>query len=222
MNEMFESFLDAVGLPVAIIDLKGAVLALSRWQQLCVEFHRANKGTLARCIEGDMDIYKQVESGKQFSMYKCRNGLIGCCSPIVVEGFHIANLFIGQFFVQKPVDAFFENMMIEFGFEREAYLQAVAEAPIVSEDKLEPIMKMLVEWANHIADKSIAETRTKKALASVEDEVHKRTAELRRAQNELKEREALIQSEKMAQLGNMLGAIIHQWKQPLSPISLEA
>lgn len=34
------------------------------------------------------------------------------------------------------------------------------------------------------------------------------------------DRAALIQSEKMAQLGNMLGAIIHQWKQPLNAISL--
>jgi len=32
----------------------------------------------------------------------------------------------------------------------------------------------------------------------------------------------LIQSEKMAQLGNMLGAIIHQWKQPLNAIAMEA
>lgn len=36
-----------------------------------------------------------------------------------------------------------------------------------------------------------------------------------------KEQTALIQNEKMAQLGNMLGAIIHQWKQPLNSISIE-
>jgi len=36
-----------------------------------------------------------------------------------------------------------------------------------------------------------------------------------------KEREALIQSSKMAELGNMLGAIIHQWKQPLNTIAID-
>lgn len=36
------------------------------------------------------------------------------------------------------------------------------------------------------------------------------------------DREALIQSEKMARLGNMLGAIIHQWKQPLNAIGIES
>lgn len=247
MNDLFESFLDSVGLPVAIIDLKGAVLASSRWQRLCMEFHRVNEGTLARCIESDIDIYKQVESGKKFSSHKCKNGLIDCCSPIIVEGRHIANLFIGQFFVDKPDDAFFEKMVLDFGFDKKAYFEAVSEVPVVSEERLEPMMKMLMGWANHIADKSIAETRLKRALTSVEQEVQKRTAELNSAKDELKkfnaelqkrvdkevanrlsveaqrqkEHEALIQSEKMAQLGNMLAAILHQWKQPLNSIALE-
>jgi C4-dicarboxylate-specific signal transduction histidine kinase len=52
----------------------------------------------------------------------------------------------------------------------------------------------------------------------VDDEVRKRMeVEVDRQ----KERETLIRSEKMAQLGNMLGAIIHQWKQPLNAIALE-
>jgi signal transduction histidine kinase len=35
-----------------------------------------------------------------------------------------------------------------------------------------------------------------------------------------KEHDALIQSSKMAELGNMLGAIIHQWKQPLNVMAI--
>jgi len=52
----------------------------------------------------------------------------------------------------------------------------------------------------------------------VEEELAKR---LKAEETNQKEREALIQSEKMAQLGNMLGAIIHQWKQPLNAIAME-
>jgi PAS domain S-box-containing protein len=47
-----------------------------------------------------------------------------------------------------------------------------------------------------------------------------------RVEEEIKKRlaseQTLIQSEKMAQLGNMIGIILHQWKQPLSAISLFA
>jgi PAS domain S-box-containing protein len=35
------------------------------------------------------------------------------------------------------------------------------------------------------------------------------------------EHEALIQSSKMAELGNMLGVIIHQWKQPLNVLAID-
>src|SRR5690349_1027893 len=42
LNEIFEDFLEVTGLPIAILDLDGRVLASSRWQRLCMEFHRAN------------------------------------------------------------------------------------------------------------------------------------------------------------------------------------
>lgn len=49
---------------------------------------------------------------------------------------------------------------------------------------------------------------------------------MNRAEEETKKRVAsektLIQSEKMAQLGNMIGVILHQWKQPLFSISIFA
>lgn len=51
----------------------------------------------------------------------------------------------------------------------------------------------------------------------VKEEVEKRMATEAERQ---KEREIFIQNEKMAQFGNMLGVILHQWKQPLSSIAL--
>ena len=108
MNSLFESFLTVMGLPVAIIDLKGAVLASSKWQRLCIEFHRANEGTLKRCLESDRSILAQLETGKTYSSHQCSNGLIDCASPIIIEGHHVANLFIGQFFIKPPNLDFFK------------------------------------------------------------------------------------------------------------------
>lgn len=53
----------------------------------------------------------------------------------------------------------------------------------------------------------------------VEEEISKRANLEAQRQRDL---DALTQSAKMAELGSMLGAIIHQWKQPLNIISLEA
>ncbi|MBF0375704.1 MAG: PocR ligand-binding domain-containing protein, partial [Alphaproteobacteria bacterium] len=99
MNEIFENFLATVGLPVAIIDLRGKVLASSRWQRVCIDFHRAAAGTRARCLESDTDLSRQMREGHAYAIYRCRNGLTDCATHIVVEGVHVANLFIGQFFL---------------------------------------------------------------------------------------------------------------------------
>lgn len=88
----------------------------------------------------------------------------------------------------------------------------------------------LISGFNHLLEKigerERALMRTEETLRSfnatlskqVEEEVAKRLSSEKSRQ---KEREALIQSEKMAQLGNMLGVILHQWKQPLSAIAIE-
>ncbi len=53
----------------------------------------------------------------------------------------------------------------------------------------------------------------------VENELRKR---LEAEDNLSKERDSLMQSAKMAELGNMLGAIVHQWKQPINTIAVTA
>ena len=136
MNEVFASYLEVIGLPVAIIDFNGKVLASSNWQRLCMEFHRVNEGTLTRCIESDTSLSRQMQEGKNYAIYRCQNGLTDCASPIVVEGQHIANLFIGQFFLEPPSPEEFESQCAEFGFDHDGYFNALAEVPIVEEEKI--------------------------------------------------------------------------------------
>ncbi len=181
MNGLFENFLAAMGLPVAIIDLKGSVLASSKWQRLCVEFHRANAGTLTKCIESDRRIYAQLEAGKAYSSHQCSNGLIDCASPIIVEGHHLANLFVGQFFTKRPDLEFFKQQQQQFNFDESLYFEAIAEVPIINEEKLPAIMALLAGWAQQIAARSLAEKRTLAALSSVEQQVKERTDELNKS-----------------------------------------
>lgn len=178
MNQVFSSYLEVVGLPVAIIDFNGLVLASSRWQRLCMEFHRQNPDTFSRCLESDRSLSKQMGEGKNYAIYRCHNGLTDCASPIVIEGQHIANLFIGQFFLAPPDREYFEAQCKEFGFDRDRYFKALNEVPIISEEKVPAIIKMLVGLATIIGKQSIAEHRTRIAYESVEKQVVERTKAL--------------------------------------------
>ena len=178
LNGIFANYLEVVGLPVAIIDFQGHVLASSKWPRICMEFHRVHKETLGRCLESDTTLSRDMQEGKGYATYRCRNGLTDCASPIIIEGQHIANLFIGQFFLKAPNLEEFEVQCAQFGFDREAYFQALLEVPIIEEEKVPAVLNLLVGLAHQIAKQSLAEHRLKMAYASVEQQVHKRTLEL--------------------------------------------
>ncbi|HJV01736.1 MAG TPA: diguanylate cyclase [Burkholderiaceae bacterium] len=186
MNEVFASYLEVIGLPVAIIDFNGVVLASSHWQRLCMEYHRSNEGTLGRCLESDTSLSRQMQDGTNYAIYRCSNGLTDCASPIIVDGQHIANLFIGQFFLQPPDLAWFEAQCAKFGFEREGYFRALAEVPIVAEERVPAILKMLVGFANLLAKQSLAEHRARTAYLDVEQQVIERTQALARSEQRMR------------------------------------
>jgi signal transduction histidine kinase len=207
MNETFANYLEVVGLPVSIIDLKGKVLASSKWQRICMEFHRVNEGTLSRCIESDIYLSEQMEEGKGYAIYRCHNGLTDCAAPIYIEGQHIANLFIGQFFLNVPSYENFEQQQRNFGFEREAYFQALSEVPIVEEAKLPAIMRLMVGLANQVAQQSLSAYR----LRIANDTLSERNQTLHAA----KEAAEAANIAKTAFLANMS----HEMRTPLHQIS---
>ncbi len=120
-----DSFCDAVGVSAAIIDPQGEIFVGARWQPICRQFHRAEPRTCARCIESDTILANQLSTDRQSTLYQCRNGLTDAASPIVIDGMHVGNMFIGQFFLEPPDADTFRRQAKEFGFDEAAYLDAL-------------------------------------------------------------------------------------------------
>jgi PAS domain S-box-containing protein len=150
-QKLLESFCDVVGIAAAIIDLDGEVLVGSRWQRICTDFHRVNEETCQKCIESDTQLANALQRGKPFSIYKCQNGLTDAASPIIIEGEHVANAFVGQFFVEKPNRDSFIERAASYGFEETEYLDALSQVPVVMEENLAPILNFLTTFAEMIA-----------------------------------------------------------------------
>ncbi|MDP4534630.1 PocR ligand-binding domain-containing protein [Alkalimonas collagenimarina] len=184
LSTLFDNFLDVMGIPIALIDLQGKVLASSRWQRACAQFHRQAPTTLSRCLESDKDLALQLQDGKDYSVYRCRNGLIDCATPIVLDGQHIANLFIGQFFTEEPDVEFFTQQAEQSGFDKDTYLSAIQEVPIVDETKLPAMLNMLSSLALQISQLSLLNSRYQDSLQQTEQLVAQRTLELT-MQNEI-------------------------------------
>ena len=140
-----------MGIAAAIIDLEGEVLVGSRWQRICTDFHRVNERTCEKCIESDTQLANELQQGKRFSIYRCRNGLTDAASPIVIEGKHLANAFVGQFLLEPPNLEFFRRQAVTYGFEEMAYLDALSEVPIVGKKNLPAILNFLTTFAEMVA-----------------------------------------------------------------------
>ena len=185
-RSLLESFCEAVGIASAIIDLEGNVLIGVKWQRICTDFHRVNESTCKRCIESDTELANELRRGKKFSLYRCKNGMTDAASPIIIEGQHLANAFVGQFLLHSPDKAFFRRQAAEFGFNEQDYLNALDEVAIISEKKVAPIMDFLTSYAETVATMGLDKIRRKKYQEellhhrkNLEEIVKERTADLR-------------------------------------------
>lgn len=180
-RKLLESFCEAVGIASAIIDLEGEVLIGVRWQDICTGFHRANEQTCARCIESDTELANELDAGTRFSLYKCKNGMTDAASPIIVEGHHVANAFVGQFLLGTPDEEFFRAQAKEVGFDEAEYISALEKVPIIEEEKVPTIMSFLTSFAETVAKMGLDDMRRKeseKSLKQKEYDLNERIKEL--------------------------------------------
>jgi len=195
LQKLFSAFCESVGIAAAIIDLDARILASSRWQRACTDFHRVNPESCARCIESDTELSLKLQDGQDYTMYKCKNGMTDCASPIIVEGQHLANVFIGQFHLGPPDIEFFRQQARQFGYPEDEYLRAVSEAPVADEKRLPVILGFLSGFARLISTMSLAQRRADAAQQRLEEQAQllrtERLAAMSLAEDNVQARQAL-------------------------------
>lgn len=152
VNLLLEGFNKSTGFVTAILDLDGNVLSKSGWRQICTDFHRLNPGTSKRCTQSDTELAGKMAQGEKYHFYKCLNGLVDVAVPLVINGEHIANLFSGQFFFEKPDKSFFIKQAKDFGFDEKSYLEALEKVPVIDKDKVKPVMDFLLDMTELISN----------------------------------------------------------------------
>jgi ligand-binding sensor protein len=170
LQNLFTAFCESVGIASAIIDLEGTVLVSANWQRACTGFHRVNTESCKLCIESDTELALQLQTGQDFTMYTCKNGMTDAASPIVVEGRHLANVFIGQFHLGPPDLDFFRQQALHFGYPEAEYLLAVSEGPVVDERRMPVILGFLSGFARMIGTMSLARYRADAAQAKLQEQ----------------------------------------------------
>lgn len=156
LQSLLESFTVATGFGTAILDLEGQILTATGWADICTKFHRINPLTSSKCTESDTVLAAQLNKGERYNIYKCKNGLIDVAVPIIIEGIHMGNLFIGQLLFEVPNVEYFRKQAQECGFDEAAYLEALYKTPVFTEVKIRQTMEFLLKLAEMIGNLGIA------------------------------------------------------------------
>jgi len=159
LQALFDSLDKLHQLPSAVIDMEGNILTATAWQDICTKFHRVNPQSEKECIKSDTHFVKELSKGKTQVMYKCPQGLVDTATPIVVDGKHLGNAFTGQFFLKPPDEKYYRKLAQKYGFDEEAYIEAMKKVPIITEDRHRKNLEVLARLTETLAEIGLHQKR---------------------------------------------------------------
>jgi PAS domain S-box-containing protein len=158
LQQLLNSFYLATGIPYGLHDEKNNILSGMGWQDICSKFHRVCPQTELKCKQSDSYIATHLQDGPYVG-YKCMNGLMDFGTPIIVEGQHLASIFLGQFLQELPDEDFFRRQAQKYGFDEAAYMEALRRVPVISEDQVGAIMEFYSELGRFLASMGLERKR---------------------------------------------------------------
>ena len=191
LQEMMSFFCEAVGVPVSILDRDQQWLVTVGWQPICTKFHHLFPASRESCLQSSLQIQKYL-SADNYQEYRCPHGLQEVAFPILLDNTLLGVFFMGQFLYEKPDLDYFRRQAIAFGYDINAYLQALALVPVISKERVDDLMSFFIRFLGLLTRigeenkrRQFAESETKEAKEQLEVKVEVRTRELNLALNEV-------------------------------------
>jgi PAS domain S-box-containing protein len=209
LQSMLDDLNRLTGLAVAIVDVRGELLVVSGWQDICSEFHRKHPKTFENCRLSDTVLSQGGEPGA-FKPYRCANGMLDMATPIEVNGCHVGNLFFGQFFLEgkEPDREQFRLQARRFGFDEDAYLAALDRVPRRTRGAVDTAMAFYAKFATMVSSLGHSNLELTRAVGESQDalEAQRRNQqELAALQQRERERAASLQT-----INQVVGSLVSE------------
>ena len=166
LEEIVRDFTKATRVASVLVDLDGLPITKEyNFVRLCKDYCRSTPEGRAKCYASDKFGGEEGKKiGKPF-IYKCLNaGLMDSATPIIVEGYHVATLVMGQVLtkpvpIEEAVEAA-ERIGVE---DLAGFLRAMHEVPVMSYDRLQSVVKLMHTIARTISSLAIQKYLSQKS-----------------------------------------------------------
>ncbi|MFP7753412.1 PAS domain S-box protein [Thermodesulfobacteriota bacterium B35] len=175
LTDILKRFHRLSNIPTAIIDPGGNFLTSVGWQRICLDFHLAEPASRKKCISNDHALQQECHRRRGCVLRPCPHGLVNTASPVIIDGRHVASIFTGQLFTEPLTTEArnrFRRQAERLGFDPDSYLQALAEVPVVDEERLWDNLAFLVRLVVSMGESGLAGLRLdrkQQALAESEE-----------------------------------------------------
>jgi len=153
LRDIFDKFCAATGCAIGFASYpEQENLIVTRWQDICIKFHRANPKSTKCCVESNIAMTSKLKKGSDLNIEECGNGVIDGGTPIIINGKHVATIVVGQVFFKEPDMERFKRQAKVYGYDLDKYLEAVKDVPVIPEAKFKSILSFLGGMASMITE----------------------------------------------------------------------
>ncbi|MEQ8225551.1 MAG: PocR ligand-binding domain-containing protein, partial [Candidatus Eremiobacterota bacterium] len=174
LERIFEKFSLATDYTIGFIDQPSQkVLISTGWRDICTKFHRAFPESEKYCKESSVYLMKGLAKLKDIKIRTCESGLVDGATPVIVRGSHIASLATGQALFDEPDAERFKEQAKRYGYNEEAYLEALRKVPVVREEQFFSVLDFLSEIAVIVAELGLNNLEIKEKNMELEEIISK-------------------------------------------------
>ena len=161
IQRLQDLFSEATGVASLITSLEGRPITKpSNFCRLCKNIIRETEKGSANCIKSDVEIGNKCAAG--ISLQPCLSaGLLDASVRITVDGNHLANWLIGQVRNEETDEDNLKKYAVEIGADKDDFMKAFEEVPVMSVAKFTKVTEMLAEVANELSKKAYANLQLK-------------------------------------------------------------
>lgn len=153
LDSLLNKFSIATGLTVGLLEHPSQkIIFMHGDNNTCKKFHWKSEKASAICRMSRSEDTSKLNMPGDTYIGVCPNGLTHGCTPINLDGKHIATIFLGQMFFEKPDLKKFEKQAKRFNFDVDEYIISIKQLPVINKEKFKAHLDYLSDLAVMITE----------------------------------------------------------------------